>query len=89
MLGIENITQDWIDGKRLNEYHDRQLHSLKLEKLIKTIRKVNNINHSISDQNNIRSPQTIPNVSNDITVIIMTNHSLVIVMDDQLVASPV
>merc|ERR1712051_422601 len=30
MLGIENMTQDWSDGKRLNEYHDKQLHSLKL-----------------------------------------------------------
>jgi len=30
MLGVENMTQDWSDGKRMNDYHDRQLHSLKL-----------------------------------------------------------
>lgn len=30
MLGIENMTQDWSDGKRMDAYHERQLHSLKL-----------------------------------------------------------
>ena len=30
MQGLENRTQSWANGSKMNEYHDRHLHSLKL-----------------------------------------------------------
>ena len=29
-MNIENMSQDWKDGKKMKEYHERHLHSIKL-----------------------------------------------------------
>ena len=42
MMNIENMSQDWEDGKKMNEYHNRHLHSLKLNNHVKESKKKKN-----------------------------------------------